>query len=579
MIFFRSADQSSLQGLPLLFAILLTIRPLALSQESPPDKPQIETVRGTVMNAVTGAPIPRALVFTRDNRVATLTDGEGHFEMTVPKQGGFMGSVFSFDGPVPARPRIYQEHGRSVMLSARKPGFLEDVSAQMSLAPSSSDDITIALSPEAIIKGRITVASGDAALGIRAQLFSRQVQDGYPRWMQGPSVTANSSGEFRFAELRAGSYKLVTSEFMDNDPITNIPGSQPYGYPPVYYPGVSEFSSASTIELTAGQELQADLSLVRQPYYPVRIPITNNDVGQGMNISVKGERGPGYALGYNAGEQRIDGLLPNGNYIVEASTFGQHSMTGSVSLRVTGAPAEGAAMTLVPGSSITLDIREEFSDTTSTISGSWSDGKHTFSYHGPRAYLQANVESVDDLAQQRFGSIRPPTKPNDENLVIENLAPGRYWLRLHTGRGYIASATQGATDLLRQPLTVGSGPGAPIEIRVRDDTAELDGTVIPLAQQATLNAEAAEPAQVWVYCVPQPDSSGEFTQLGVSGDGEFTNPRMAPGDYRILAFYREHSQLPYRDPEAMKAYESKGPVVHLAAGQKVTIQVQTISKE
>lgn len=579
MILFRSADQSLPQGSQLLFAFLLIISSLALCQDSPLDKLQTETVRGTVINAVTGAPIPRALVFTRDNRVATLTDGEGHFEMTLPKQADSMGSVFSFTGPVPATPLIYRQHGRSVMLSARKPGFLEDVSAQVNPVQSSGDDITIALNPEAIIKGRITLASGDAALGIRVQLFSRQVQDGFPRWLQGPSVAANSSGEFRFAELRAGSYKLVTSEFMDNDPVTNIPGSQQYGYPPVYYPGASDFSGASTIQLTAGQEVEVDLALTRQPYYPVRIPVANAEEGGGVNVSVRGQRGPGYTLGYNAGERRIEGLLPNGNYVVDASNFGQNPVSGSIPLRVNGGPAEGPAVTLAPSASLALNVREEFSDTNTNISSTWSDGKRTFALHGPRIYLQASVESADDFAQQRFGSIRPPQGPNDDSLVIEHLLPGRYWLRLHTGRGYIASATQGPTDVLRQPITVGSGPAAPIDVTLRDDTAELDGTVTLLAQRSALNASASGPRQAWVYAVPLPDSSGQFTQIGMAEDGKFSNPQMAPGDYRILAFYNDQPQLPYRDAEAMKAYESKGQVVHLTAGQKTTIQVQTILSE
>jgi hypothetical protein len=52
---------------------------------------------------------------------------------------------------------------------------------------------------------------------------------------------------------------------------------------------------------------------------------------------------------------------------------------------------------------------------------------------------------------------------------------------------------------------------------------------------------------------------------------------MAPGDYRILAFKTQQLHLPYRDAEAMKAYETRGPVVHLSAGQKVSVQVPLVS--
>jgi hypothetical protein len=578
MISFRIVDQPSRPGTLLVLVTLLSLVTQVRSQAAAPLQPQKSTVRGTVINAVTQAPVPRALVLTGDNRVAVLTDGEGHFEITLPDESASVqGGTIVSEGQ-PQQPWRYVKKGNTYWFMARKPGFLENPEKNRAHA-STGDDVTISLIPEAIIKGRISFGAGDAALGITVDLYWRQVQDGLPRWTQRHSVRANSAGEFRFAELAPGSYKLVTREFMDNDPITNIRGSQQFGFPPVYYPGVSDFTAASTIELTAGQEFQADLSLVRQPYYPVKIPLTNADITAGLNISVQGQRGPGYSLGYNPGEQRIEGLLPTGNYVVEAQTWGQNGVNGSVSLRMTGAAVDAPPMTLVPNSSLAIQVKEEFTDTSWNASGTWSDGKSTFELHGPRTYLQASVESADDFAQNRFGSIRPPTGSDDQSLILENLAPGRYWLRLHTSRGYVASALQGNVDVLRQPLTIRSGSTAPIEVKVRDDVAELDGTITALAQHSSLTEDSAEPTQVWVFCVPLSDSSGEFLQFGVSGDGKFSNPRMAPGDYRVLAFSSAQTQLPYRDPEAMKAYESKGPIVHLAAGQKVSVDVPTIASE
>jgi hypothetical protein len=63
----------------------------------------------------------------------------------------------------------------------------------------------------------------------------------------------------------------------------------------------------------------------------------------------------------------------------------------------------------------------------------------------------------------------------------------------------------------------------------------------------------------------------------VAPDGKFTSAAMAPGAYRVLAFPDQQPNLPYRDPEAMKAYDTKGQVVHLSAGQKASVQLQMIS--
>jgi hypothetical protein len=562
----------------LLFILYLAALKYGSGQASEADE-QKGTIRGTVVNALTQAPIPRALVHSPDDRFAMLTDGEGHFEFALPKvkndtQSNAGGTIYSGMGSV----RSYRSSGRQFWLMARKPGFLDD-SNQRTVEASPGSEVTISLMPEALIKGRVSLSTSDAAVGISVQIFSREVQEGLPRWTPGPTVRTNLAGEFRISDLRRGIYKLVTHEFMDNDPAAAVPGDPLYGFPPVYFPGVADFAAASTIDLAAGQTVEADLSLTRQPYFPVRIPVANGDISGGMNVSVQGQHGPGFSLGYNAGEQRIEGTLPNGNYVVEASTYGADSATGVVNLAVKGGPTDGPTMTLSRNGSITLEVKEEFTEANGQGSGSWSDGKRTFSVHGSRLYLHPSVVDADDYVQPRGGSIRPPTGPDDDSLVVENLKPGRYWLRLNSSRGYVASATMGGIDLLREPFTIGSGPGTPVEVKLRDDTAEIDGTVTTIADRAASLAADAPPGswstQAWVYLVPLPDSPGQFQQLGVSYDGKFRY-QVAPGAYRVLVFATQQMDLPYRDPEGMKAYEAKGQVVHLAAEQTATVQVQII---
>lgn len=548
------------------------------SQGLRPDDSQ-SSVHGTVVNAVTHEPIARALVSSTDNRFAMLTDSEGHFEFALPKVNTDEANGMVFSG----QPRgvFYGNAGSGFWLTVRKPGFLDDPNESRQAEAVRGSENTISLMPEALIKGGVSASSSDAAAGISVQLLSRQVQDGFLRWMPGVSVRTNSAGEFRFAELSPGTYRLVTHELMDNDPVGTVPGGQLYGYPPVYYPGVTDFAAAATIQLTPGQTFQADLSLTRQPYYSVKIPVANGETNGGMNLKVskQGHRGPGYSLGHNVIEQIIDGFLPNGNYVVEASTFGPNSSTGIVNITVAGGPVGGQAMTLSRNGSISLDVKEEFHDTTWRGSMGWNDGKHSFTVHGPRAYLQASVEAADDF-EQRGGSIRPPTGPNDDSLVIENLTPGQYWLRLSSSRGYVAAATTGGVDLLHQPLVVGSGSGVPIEITLRDDNAEIEGTVADLAARQTMGpafVTGLVTPHAWVYFAPLPDSPGQFQQIPVSEDGKFTSQMMAPGSYRVLTFKNRQPNLPYRDAEAMRAYETKGQVIHLAPGQKAALQVQLIS--
>jgi hypothetical protein len=582
----RSADGSSLQSghqrhcvyatsLVVVFAVGFLCAGEASGQGLQPDNGQLRTLHGTVVNSFTHEPIARALVYSSGDRLAMLTDSEGHFEFTLAKAGTDSGSGAPGGQPQPLRPAEGPGGGR-VRLMARKPGFLDDPNERSQVLATPGSEITLSLIPEAVIKGRVLVSASDAAVGIGVQLFSRQVQDGALRWMPGPMVRANSNGEFRFAELLPGSYKLSTHEMMDNDPAITVPDGPPYGFAPVYYPGVMDFAAAGTIPLAPGQTFQADLSVARQAYYGVRIPVANGGQTPGMSIvvSVQGHRGPGYSLGYNMMKQRIEGLLPNGNYLVEATTQGA---SGAVSLAVADAPVEGSSMAFTRDGSITLNVREEFTS---------SDAAGTGSSRGPRAYLEVRAEGADDFGPQRGASLRQPRGTNDDSLVIEDLAPGRYWVRLRSSRGYVAAATTGGIDLLHEPLVVGSG-ATPVEITMRDDSAQIAGTVAGVGSALATPAGPAGPpnpaspggsSPAYVYCVPLPDSPGQFQQLSVSTDGKFNSAKMAPGAYRVMAF-KNPQLLPYRDPEGMRAYETTGQIVHLAAGQQESVQLQIASSD
>ena len=541
--------------------------------QSSPSENQANVVRGTVVNAITNQPLGRAVVYSTDNRYATMTDGEGQFEFTMPKaEVENTGGSISF-GLGQGSSGV----GESLWLMARKPGFLgPEERGPTGAAPGT--EVTLTLVPEGLIKGRISLPTGDLVRGINVQILSRQVQDGSPHWNMMSSVMTNSIGEFRFAELRPGTYKVFTREYMDNDPEATVPGGQQYGYPPVYYPNATDIAAASTIQLTGGQIFQADMTLVRQPYYPVKIPVINPEQSGGMNVTVspQGQRGPGYSLGYSRGKDEIDGQLPNGKYLVEGATYAQNSSTsGAVHLVVAGAPAEGPTMVLARNNSIRVNVKEEFTSNETGGTAYWSDGRHNYPMRGPRRDLQIRAETMDDFGSQRGAYVRPPADPNDDSMVLENLAPGRYWLRLTASRGYVASATMGGVDLLREPLVVVPGAGSSIDVTMRDDTAEIEGTLLGIA---TSPVDAGRPpSQAFLDCIPLPDSAGQFLQMGVSSDGKFDYRMVAPGVYRVIAFRSRKSDLPYRDAEAMKAYETKGQVVHFAPGQKVTLQLQAIS--
>lgn len=551
------------------------------------DSGQSDVIRGTVMNSVTHEPVGHALVHSPDDRFATMSDADGHFEFTLPKTATpETGSASKAEAVVlPAR------ISRPGILMARKPGFLEPRRG----TPTSEDEITLTLVPEALVVGRVSLPTAEAAERIQVELYRHQVREGRPHWVPAGSVMARSNGEFRFAELAAGSYKLLTREMMDRDPLTFDPRGQLYGYPPVYYPAATDFTGAGTIQLEPGKVFHADLRVVRQAYYPVKVPVANVPAGIGLAVVVlvQGHRGPGFALGYNYQDQMIEGMLPNGNYTIEAASFGPVMSSGMTNIAVRGGPFEGGRMVLVSDTRIPVNVREEFTYSQETNQGEVAASS---SYRGGFTRLTGTninitLQPAEDFGQERGGVLVPATK--DHSPVLENVQPGRYWVRFDTSRGYVASATCGSTDLLHQPLVVGSGGSPPpIEIVLRDDSAEISGTVEEIAsrRRKESNAGVGSVGTIMyagrfgpyspgapIYFVPLSEGPGQFREGWVEPDGSFTSPPLAPGSYRVLAFDQQVDELEYHSPEAMHAYDSRGPLVRVVAGQKERLQLHLIS--
>jgi hypothetical protein len=358
-------------------------------------------LRGTVVNAVTHQPIGKALVKSTDGRFATMTNERGQFEMRFKeKKSGANGANAWFGsqnagtafsdgaGGITGSPPV--EAG--VAGSALGPGAIQQGQAQQGqqgvdrpdfmtavrvgyLAPQTSwgngvqvardqEEVTIALTPEAKVIGHVTLADGEGAAGIPLELYRRVVENGRARWNNVGSVQARSDGEFRFADLEAGTYKLFSAELNDRDPVTSDPRGQGYGYPPDYFPGASDFAGGAVIHLAAGETFQATLTPEKRRYYPVHIGVAGGG-GPGRQFDIEVERdghpGPGFTLGNDFRDGSIGGMLPDGNYLVRVSTQENVGLTGLVSLSVHGGPS-AAMVTLLGGTSIDVRVIKELQE-------------------------------------------------------------------------------------------------------------------------------------------------------------------------------------------------------------------------
>jgi hypothetical protein len=135
---------------------------------------------------------------------------------------------------------------------------------------------------------------------------------------------------------------------------------------------------------------------------------------------------------------------------------------------------------------------------------------------------------------------------------------------------------------------VGQGASVPpLDITLRNDGGRIEGTIEnPNPSNADDETAPPRPSLVtavggpagYVYCLPLPDSTGQFMEFPASSDGNFSSPELPPGVYRILAFKKPNQELEYRNPEAMRAYESDGLLVRLGPAGKETVRLHLTSR-
>jgi hypothetical protein len=572
----RVARNSSVRVCALTLLLFVVGAANAQSDSSSPVQP---TVHGIVINSVTHEPVARALVYSPDHRFGTLTDDGGRFELSVP-QPAIEETGTNEASSVSKGQFVYS--GSTFfpyMLGARKPGFLgldEHSGGRNEVQVIPGKEVIIPLVPEARIIGRVALPSANAPDRVEVKLYRRWVREGRGRWTYASSVVARDNGDFRFTDLEPGTYKLLTGEIPDRDPLTADPRGQDYGYPPVYFPNASDFQSASSIQLTPGITVQADLTPVRQPYYPVKIPVTNAvDQPLEVKVYVHGHKGPGFELGYSARDRAIEGELPSGTYVVAASTQDSPGVAGSSNLAVKDGALTTSPMNLVPKSTVRINPKLEFKQAEQPASVGVFD-VHTALAEGVRfnQLVNAWLEPADEFSDESIPSPRPPSGSEDNAIVFDGVAPGRYWLRVGGTEGFVASASIGDVDLLHKPLTVGLGSNLVIDVVLRDSGAELSGSVEELASNAdpgvSLSARS-DSDRPFVYCVPLPGSSGQFRQVPVMPGGKFMFRQIPPGSYRVLAFAHPQ-ELEFRTNEAAQSMTS-GTIVQLSSGQKQNVTV------
>jgi hypothetical protein len=523
---------------------------------------------GTVVNAITGEPIRRALVqIVVTQTFGVLSDSEGKFE---------------FEGLPEGRLHV----------GVRKPGFFNEsdikagpviASGGLSFGPEGdgtkvgpdTPPLTLKLIPEGVIFGRIDT-NGEPLEYISVKIFAIGIHEGGKYWEQRGETATDADGAFRASNLQPGTYYVMVGGMWNS--VARIRPSakeKEQGYGEVFYNNAEDMNGATPIEVSPGQQAETNFSL--KPTSMFRVSGTINGLqGQGADLSFIGSSGvpARFPTHFNPINGQFETMVPGGAYTLEARGFNKDGSVLSANLPIrVNSDLSGIQLTLAPAISIPVDVRREdvaqARGTDLTINyysgvdaaghpyrGNFADASVVGLHLRPRTMSLQNQEITSSFR------VNPGGQPQSQ---IANIEPGRYVVTFPlNSRWYVQSAQCGSVDLLHEDLTIATeSQSPPIEIVLRNDPATLTGSI---------SSESPE-ADAKVLVVP--DGAATRTQVAYIHDGHFEMDGLAPGDYSVIALNTVQG-LEYTNPEVIAPYLAHAQHVSLQGSQKSDVNVELV---
>ena len=234
--------------------------------------PAVASVQGSVRSA-TGGSVARATVMV--NNTSATTDEQGRFKI---------------DGIPP---------GRGYQLTAQRPGYVKGAygalrpggqGTPLTLAAGDAvEGLTIILTPQGVVTGRVIDADGDPVQGAPVTLMRSTFAGASGQLDPGRTTTTDDRVEYRIAEVAPGRYRLSVTDRRSGSRLE--PGAPPTGSGLItYYPNAGDPSGAAPFQVFAGTETSGiDVRLRTRRTYSIRgkaVDAATGDLLAGINVSL-----------------------------------------------------------------------------------------------------------------------------------------------------------------------------------------------------------------------------------------------------------------------------------------------------
>jgi len=572
------AQSSSLPYVPSLQPIIPSYA-AAQSPLRPPQGPVIQSqpaaagaarnpssaIAGTVVDAATGNPIPRAeLTLQNTNDEArTTTDSSGKFV---------------FDQLEPGKYQLFAHApGYSAQGLNQHGSFFTGVVVGSGL---DSEHVVFRLHPQAVIFGKVNDERGEAVRNATVQIFS-QNKNSSRRPLTSQAQT-NDLGEYRFAGLLPGKYFVAVSAqpWYAQTAFRFVPEQQPnntkraivgFGrvhaltakfdsaldvvYPLTFYPGVSDERSATELNLREGETQQADIALRAVPSVHLRLTNLPPDQAASPNIG---------------GFQRIFGSISSGVPM-------QVAQISPGEVEIAGLPPGDVAFNINSGdggqNGRQLEARisgDATLDASKTSSVAVVSGRVVL----PQGSGELGHAGVELLALQADGPNAFARLKKDGTFSFPRVPPGSYGVlaQLPGPAKYVRKITAFGAKTAGRTLIVASTSEIQLTVVIGFGTGEILGT-------AMLNSRPADGILVLLLPESADDIDSDLRMDQSDSDGSFTLANITPGKYRLLAI-QDGWDLDYRNLAVINPYLAKAQSIQISPNdtRKLTVEVQPLFK-
>ena len=525
-----------------------------------PQAPAAYTIAGVVVDAVTGAPVPRAELWTfaKNAEMKIIAGEDGRFRFAALETGKYrlygQAQGYVQEG--------YDQHG----------AFFTGIVVGAGL---DSEHLVFRLHPQAVIQGRITDDHGDAVRHASVLLFASSNARGMrARGVQLQTQT-DDLGEYRFAHLLAGKYYVAVqaqpwyaqpgltwrNESMQSGSSfqrikVKLNPTLDVVYPVTFYPGVLNERSATELNVTAGSREEANIQLQAVP--SVHVILTNlpvdekdsNNFGVGANQEIFGSLAAGFPA--------VSGPISPGEYEIAGLPPGEITFTISQGANPQEAPRMFSAN--VSGDN-TLDVAA------STVASANVSGRVQQSGNADMQEAELTITGEDN----RTASTK---LRKDGTFSFASVQAGTYkpYIAFPQGAQYVQQVAASGAKVHGRQVTLDGIHEAQLTITLARGVGQLTGT-------AQLDGKPKVGAMVLLVPESGENIEDDSRMDQSDSDGTFALREILPGKYRLMAI-DDGWDLEWANPAVLKPFRENAQIFEIVpdGSTKATVNVQRSTK-